>query len=252
MANGVRPPGLGDEAGVGEGHRGVVRRLPERRERSHAADQQRGIEQDRQRDLDEDGREGDGAQQLPDLAEPHGLTLVDRPAVRACGVGVSRGDELRAQPEPLGDDQAQDRGEREDAHRPDIDADEDDRLPEAGPVRAHVDGGQAGHADGRHRGEQRIGEWRPLSVGRRGRHREQRGEERDQGREDQDGEPGGRGGRQIAQVIPHSPDAPTQARRGEAAHRIRRHTSSPVLSNSSSWYCARRPTSLSPWRTSST
>ena len=98
----------------------------------------------------------------------------------------------------------------------DVDADEDDRLPEPRPVRAHVDGGQAGHADGRHRGEQRIGERRPLSVGRRGGHREQRGEERDQSREDQDGEPGGGGGRQIAEVIPHSPDAPTQRAQGRS------------------------------------
>ena len=126
----LEPAHVGREAGVRERHRRVEGRLPEGFERVDPREDERRVEQHGDDRLDHQRREGDRAQQHADLAEADGLTLVDRAAVRAQRVGVARRDELRAQPEALGDHQAQDRGERQHAHSADVDADEDDGLAE--------------------------------------------------------------------------------------------------------------------------
>ena len=103
------------------------------------------------------------SEQAAGLAEPHRLALGDRPLAHAQRVGVARGEQLLPQAEPAADDEAEDRGERQHADAADLDADEDEHVAERRPVGRHVDGREAGDADHRDRGEERVDERRALA-----------------------------------------------------------------------------------------
>ena len=126
----------------------------------------------------EDRRHRGGAQKLDNQRRPN-----DEAGQAHDAAHLRRGDRLLHgaalhQGDLASGDQREGGGDGDDAHAADLDEEHDDELPEERPIGRRIVQHQAGHADRRGRGEQRVQKRRPAAVpAGDGQHQQQRAQQ---------------------------------------------------------------------------